>query len=276
MHFGDSKGHDASLWQQFLEDVEQTQDAVVIGVGDYLDWTRAILRPSLAAVWGEDEKTAEEYDTMVMETFVYPFVDGIRKHCPSFSKKCLGLIEGNHHAAMQSFRFRQSGRTSTEEICGLLGVTYLGLSAWLRLGIRPTRHTKSHNLNIVATHSTSASANLPASLASAGRLIDGWRDWDIFLTANDHKLGHDLRQVPGCTQRGRPRMIQHDVVVGRVGSFQKGFTEEAESSSYVERKFLKPSRLGWLSFEARVESKRDPENYHLYAPEVWRFEHFNV
>lgn len=257
--------------------LEAEEHGLVVGVGDYLDWTRSSYRPALATVWGEDDKAAEEYDTMVMETFVSPFVDTIRKYCPSFKRKCLGLIEGNHHSVMQSFRFQQSGRTSTEEICGLLGVPYLGLSAWIRLSVRRFGQRARHrNLNIVAVHSTSSSVNLPASLASAGRLIDGWRDWDIFLTANDHKLGHDLRQVPGCVQRGRPRMVQHDVVVARVGSFQKGYTEEAESSSYVEKKFMKPSRLGWLSFDAHIEFKRDLEDSHKWAPEVWRFTNFNV
>ena len=279
-HYGDRYGHDAPLWREFLEEVEKTENALVFGLGDYLDHTRTSYRPSLQAVWGEDDKARDQHDTMLMETYVYPFVDIVRKHCPSFAKKCVGFVEGNHHGKLLSHRF-QNGRTTTEEICWLLGIPYLGLSAWIRVTLyRSLGRTKTgsgHNLNIVLNHSQSSSGTLPASLASAMRLMRGWRDVDVFLTANDHKLGHDTEQMIGCTQRGSPRMMQHEVVVGKVGSFQKGYSEEAESDSYVERKLLVPNRLGWLAFDAWVHYATIAGTDGVkQTPEVWRFGNFNV
>ena len=111
-HFGDSEGHDTALWTEFLQTVHRTPNAVVFGLGDYLDWTRTTHRLPLKALWGEDDKALQTLDELVMDGLVYPFVDTVRKHCPSFKDKCVGLVEGNHHGAMLSAKFR-NGQTTT-------------------------------------------------------------------------------------------------------------------------------------------------------------------
>ena len=150
-HFGDSEGHDTALWTEFLQTVHRTPNAVVFGLGDYLDWTRTTHRVPLKAMWGEDDKALQTLDELQLKGLVYPFVDTIRKHCPSFKEKVVGLIEGNHHGAMLSAKFR-NGQTTTEVICDLLGVRYLGLSAWVRLTVYRSLGTKKlgtgHNLNV--------------------------------------------------------------------------------------------------------------------------------
>lgn len=284
MHYGDKRGHDADKWRECLADIEATDNAVVFGLGDYLDWTRTTHRLPLKAIWGEDDKAFQQLDDLVMDGLVYPFVDIVRKACPSFKEKCIGLVEGNHHGTMLSSRFR-NGKTTTELICDLLGVRYLGLSAWVRLTFyRSTGKTKlgtGHNLNIVLNHSVSSSGNLPSSLASAKRKIVDWRGVDIFLSANDHQLGHDLVPQIGCSHAGMPREMQYQQVIGKVGSFQKGYAAGAMTEDYVEKKFLSPSRIGYLAFDAWVYSrdlsKQEKSQQGVYnAPEVWRFGAFNV
>ena len=258
----------------------------MFGLGDYLDFTRTTYRFPMRASWGEDDKTHDEMDALVMRGLVEPFVWLIRKECPSAlpviragkvveAGKLLGLIEGNHY-----YRFRD-GTTSTQQICRLLGVRYLGLSAWVRLTVYRSLGKKKrgtgHNLNILLNHSVSSSGTLGASLAAANRKLDGWRGVDIFVTANDHQLGHESKQYLGCTQNGLPRQTEHHMIVGKAGSFQRGYQPGACATSYVEKKLLRPSQLGWLAFDAWVHFanlRKGTETTH--TPEVWRFANFSV
>ena len=283
VHFGDRQGHDAPLWHRCLDEIEQTDNAVVFGLGDYLDWTRTSHRAGLRAVWGEDDKAFQQVDDKVMDGLVYPFVDIIRKHCPSFAKKCIGLVEGNHHGTMLSSQFR-NGWTTTQEICRLLDVPYLGLSAGVRLTVYRSVGTKKfgtgNNLNFLLNHSVSSSGRLAASLASAQRKLEGWRDVDVFLTANDHQLGHVLRQEMGWTQRGTMRQIEYQQVIGKVGSFQKAYQVGALSDHYVEKKLLSPNQLGWLAFDAWIHHRELTQAEKVtqgvtQSPEVWRFSNFS-
>lgn len=286
VHYGDKSGHDASLWRTFLETVESDDSALVVGLGDYLDWLRTTHRVPVKAAFGEDDKAFGQLDDLVMDGLVYPFVDTIRKHCPSFAKKCLGLIEGNHHGTMLSSQFR-NGRTTTEEICRLLDVRYLGLSAWIRVtcyrsvGKRAGKFGSGNNLNLLLNHSVSSSGKLAPSLATAQRKLEGWRGVDVFLTANDHQLGHVLRQEIGCTTRGLCRPMEYQQVIGKVGSFQKAYGVGAVSDHYVEKKFLGPNQLGWLAFDAKVHyrelTQADQRALGVtQSPEVWRYGNFNV
>ena len=281
VHFGDKRGHDKDKWRECLEDIESTENAVVFGLGDYLDWTRTTHRLPLRAVFGEDDKAFSQLDELVMDGLVYPFVDTIRKYAPNALKRgaFVGFVEGNHHGTMLSSQFR-NGKTTTEVICDLLGIRYLGLSAWVRLtAYRSTGKTKfgtGHNLNVVLNHSVSSAGNLPSSLASAKRKIVDWRGVDIFLSANDHQLGHDLVPQIGCSSAGAPREMQYQQVVAKVGSFQKGYSAGAMPDDYVEKKFLSPSRIGYLAFDCWVYSKSSPTAGLSNTPEVWRFGSFNV
>jgi hypothetical protein len=276
VHYGDRQGHDADLWRACLEEIDRTPNAAVFGLGDYLDFTRTSYRALLRSVGQEDDKFFDEFDEMMLETYVRPFVAHLKRHCPSFAQKCLGLIEGNHHGLLSSTRFR-NGSTTTEEICRLLGVRYLGQSAWVQLRVYRSRGREKfgtgHNLNLLLNHSVSSSGTLPASLAAANRKLQGWRGVDIFLTANDHQLGHEVQQQIGCTDRGLPKMVQHEVIVGKVGSFQKGYIEGAAPSNYVEKKFLRPSHLGYLAFDAWVHTRGAAKPY---IPEVWRYGNFSA
>ena len=132
-------------------------------------------------------------------------------------------------------------------------------------------------MNILLNHSTSSSGKLANSLASAQRQLEGWRDVDVFLTANDHQLGHVLRQEIGCTARGRPRPIEYQQIIGKVGSFQKGYSLDAESRSYVEKRLLHPGQLGYLAFDAHIHHARVSDGGREdHTPEVWRYSSFNV
>ena len=275
------------MWRKFLEEVEQTENAVVFGLGDYLDWTRTTHRIPLKATWGEDDKAMAQLDELVMDGLVYPFVDTIRKYAPNALKRgaFVTFVEGNHHGVFLATHTLKSGRTTTEEICRLLGIRYAGLSSWVRMTIYRSvgkqKMATGHNLNIVLNHSTSRSGKLAFSLASAQRQLEGWRDVDVFLTANDHQLGHVLRQEIGCTSRGMARPIEYQQVIGKVGSFQKGYQVGPQSNNYVEKRFLHPSQLGWLSFDAHlyfrelINAEKRSLGLHM-GPESWRYANFNV
>jgi len=260
--------------------VHQTPNALVFGLGDYLDWMRTTHRLAIKSLWNEDDSALQQYDTMVLNQLIRPYAFTIRTYCPSYREKFVGFVEGNHHGHMMSSRFA-NGQTTTEVLCEELGIPYLGLSAWVRLtAYRSRSKTKfgaAHNLNVVLNHSTSSSGKLANSLASAQRKLEGWRGVDIFLSGNDHQLGHVLRQEIGCTDRGAPRMVQYQQIIGKVGSFQKSYLPGAKSDAYEEKKFLSPAQLGWLEFDAWVHTTEAEQGAGVtHTPETWRYGNFNV
>ena len=278
VHFGD-EGFDEELFDRCLEEIDSTPNAIVIGMGDYTDFSRTSYRTPMKAVWGEDDSMHLEIDTMFKKTVIDPLVWKIRNRCKSFSQKCIGLIQGNHDWVART------GITGTQTICEMLGVRYLGLSAYIRLTCYRSRGNKKmgsgHNLNIVANHSTSNSGSLPASLAAANRRLIGWRDVDVFLSGNDHQLGVEVREELTVPAKGHLRLVQKEVVIAKTGSFQRGYIEGATSSNYVEKKLLRPSHLGWFGCDLHIYrseyTKADKEKYGVdISPEVWRFTNFSA
>ena len=284
VHYGDSDGHDVALWKTFLKKVHRTDNAVVFGLGDYTDWSRTTHRVSLKSAWGEDDKALSQHDTFLMEEVVWPFVRSVQQHCPSFKQKCVVLVEGNHFGTMLSTRFT-NGHTTTQEICRLLEVRYGGLLTGVRMmcyrSVGSRKLGTGHILNVLLNHSVSSSGELPASLSSAERRIKRWSDVDIFLSGNDHQLGAMPIPNQKWPRRGKLRLIDYERIVGKVGSFQRGYVEGTTNPyNYVEKKMLHPSKLGWLEFDAWIHSRslrgesREVAGVSNTA-EVWRFGNFS-
>ena len=136
-------------------------------------------------------------------------------------------------------------------------------------------------MNIVLNHSVSSAGTGPTSLASAKRKIVDFRGVDVSLSANDHQLIHDLVPQLGCTEKGMPQQMQIQQVVAKVGSFQKGYQTGVTTTDYVEKKFLSPSRIGYLAFDAyiyyRSLTNDDAKRIGVkHSPEVWRYTNFNT
>ena len=253
--------------------MEASSNAIVFGLGDYLDFARTTQRSFLKGYTNGDT-FFDSLDKMVDDSIVLPFVKLVNKHCPSFAKKCVTLVEGNH-------RYNYGGRgreglTSTQEICRLLGIPYGGLSSIVRLTVLNSKgHFKmggGRNLSILSNHGTSGSSgSVSAAIGKLERsVIRGWRDMDIIFSAHDHTRGHaDIVQM-GISQRGEPRLIEYHTLVVKTGCFQKGYLKGAVSESFVEKNLFNPTARGW--FSCTVKTKRtngDREN------EKWIFTDFN-
>lgn len=129
VHFG-CDTHDEDLWIEFLKRIERTPSAVVFGLGDYTDAFRAHNRAFLKQ-WGEEDQMHDTLDDLFDDQLLKPLTRQIQRHCPSFSEKCVAMVEGNHH--YKYFSGGRAGQTSTQELCRILNVPYGGLAAW-RLG----------------------------------------------------------------------------------------------------------------------------------------------
>ena len=280
-HYG-TESHDKDLWIEFLKKVEATPNAIVFGLGDYLDFARTAWR-SHTKTYSEEDNFFESLDDMVDSALVRPFCAEVKKHCPSFSEKVVTMIEGNHHWKYASGG--RAGSTSTWEICRILNIPYGGLASWVRLTIYNSKGTEKfgsgRNLNILLNHGQSSGSQFITS--ALGKLerqtVIGWRGVDILLSSHNHMLGHINNIQVGVSQKGEMRMIEHPLLVAKTGCFKKAYSSEPEASSYEERSFFKPHARGW--FECTLKTKRGTipmrNNKRLTSEpnEKWEFCDFN-
>ena len=273
-HYGTEK-HDHDLWIEFLKKVEATPDCVVFGLGDYTDFARAHWRGHLKG-WNQEDNFFESIDDLVDGQLVRPFCAEIKKYCPSFSKKCVVLVEGNHH-----YKYGSGGRmghTSTEEICRILDIPYGGLSAWVRMTLYRSKGTEKfgsgRNINVLLNHGqSSSSTNISAALGKLERqTVTGWRDVDILLSSHNHMLGHLVLTEVGIARRGRLKLIEHPVLVAKTGCFKKAYGDEASSTSYEEKNLFRPHARGWLECTVKIVHK---EHHHPSSHEKLEFSDFN-
>ena len=55
-----------------------------------------------------------------------------------------------------------------------------------------------------------------------------------------------------------------------------GYRVGANAEDYVEKKFLHPSRIGWLAFDAWIYHRSNELPPRANSPEVWRYGNFNI
>jgi len=261
---------------EFLEDVQHADNAFVWSLGDNFDFTRTTIRSTLNRNSDGYESFYKSLDSYVRGQVV-EHVKFIKRVCPSISQKLVTVNQGNH-----TWTF-ENGETSDEMMARLLGVRYSGLLARTRLLVSRSKGTGSrklgatHSLQVITTHSASSASSLQASLNLAERQANGFDDWSVWVSGNDHQLGHIPIQKLGATDRGLFREVERQRVVGKAGSFQKGYIPGVCRQAYVEKKVLRPSVLGYLAFDAWIYQREisgisEVKN----SPEVWRFGNFNV
>lgn len=272
VHYG-CESHDEDLFIEFLKKVESTPNAVVFGLGDYLDFARTTWRGQMKSM-GDDDTFFESIDDMVDGQLVRPLCAKILRYCPSFAEKCLLLIEGNHHYKYGSGT--RIGQTTTEAMSTALKVPYGGLAAWVQLRTYRSKGSykfgHGHNMNILLNHGTSSSSNAVA--AALGKLerqtVTGWRDVDVLLSSHNHMLGHVVATQLGVPQKGELRLIEYEILMVKSGCFKKAYMNGAKSSSYEEKNLFRPNRRGWFECTAKIHQG----NTRKGGFERWQFTDF--
>ena len=222
--------------REYFEQVEEEDNALPIGVGDCLDDYRTTDRNAIRTAlvnsdaWKRQDKT--------VRGLVDEFAEFINKHCPSFGKKAICLIDGNH-----GWKF-QDGTTDVNYLCSLLGVRYARKAAFVRLTV--ARKRTHQNIFIVAHHGYGTTGGSPAlDLRKMEVRVEPAFDADIYLQAHSHQRGFVKIPCMAMSDQGTPRLVEKTKLLVRCGAFYKTYLENQEPG-YGEEKLCRATDLGWV------------------------------
>jgi hypothetical protein len=156
--------------------------------------------------------------------------------------KLIGLMEGNHYGEFQN------GTTTTQKMAEMLGCKYLGVSTFIRLTFgSSTKHKTSSSIDIWAHHGKGASRLVGGSLNRVEQMLEA-AECDIALMGHDHKKSIGTKTRFRLTQgSGQVKLSHRKVLIGRTGSFLKGYEEG--QPSYIVDAAMNPTDLGVIKIE---------------------------
>lgn len=239
--FGDIHRHTklchVEKWKEFLSWASKKDGAYFLGMGDYDDLISMAERKALNAA-GLHDSTIDTLDEFYVRS-----ADEIIGELSFMKGRIIGMLEGNHYAELQS------GMTTTQYMCHELGCAYLGISAFVRLGLsQNTEHGGRLAVDIWAHHGKGASRMVGGSL----NRVENWAEsaeCDICLMGHDHKksVGYLSKLYIRSARNGDITLGQRKVLIARTGSFLRGYEDGAKS--YIASAAYNPCDLGVIKIE---------------------------
>jgi hypothetical protein len=222
-------------WKEFLDYCKTLRNATYLGMGDYMDMLSTSERVTLA---GElHESTRDSLDDLA------------EKKCQEFAAELkpmksnlVGLIEGNHY-----WQF-QSGVTSTQRLCQLMGCKYLGVASFVRLVLCRSRGGPWRNFDIFAHHGKGA-ARLVGGSFNRVQQLDEVAVADAYIMGHDHKRGVIPATPRLVLERhgGKLSVKERTGWIVRSGSFLKAYQDGRRS--YNVDAARAGCSLGWTELE---------------------------
>lgn len=226
-------------WFEFLDRVKKKKNTYFLGMGDYDDMLSASERNSIKSI-DVHESTGKDLEKLFKQR-----IDNLCKEIDFMKGKLIGLVEGNHFAELSS------GITTTQRMCETLDCKYLGASSIIRLRFIKTGEMKGgearcrNSLDIFVHHGRGASRTCGGSINSVEKMCR-IAEADIYLMGHDHQKTvtfiNRLKLTPGT-----PTLDNRKILLGRTGSFLKGYIED--KPSYVVDALYPPTDLGTLKIE---------------------------
>ena len=236
--FGDLQlgepGFRSDLWDRFKKELTDDKDAYAIGLGDYSNSFRPTIQRELEKAFIKDNQAHKEFDTIMSRSIV-----DLAEELKPFKDRIIGLCEGHH------FHKYLDGTTTTQHLCQLLQVKYLGFVAMIQLITRRCG-TDARTINIYATHGCGGARHSHSDLGKLEREIMPFFDADVYLRGHSTKVyvvpGHPLSRL--SSNHGEPlRLVQKQRWLVNTGGFMQGYVQG--HTSYVEQTNLPPCALGW-------------------------------
>jgi hypothetical protein len=161
----------------------------------------------------------------------------------SFMKgRIIGMLEGNHFVTLES------GITSTQYLCHLLGCKYLGYSAFVRLAFKDKgKTTRKCAIDLWIHHGKAGAKLVGGSLNNVEQMCQ-IAEADIYLMGHDHRKSAATKTRLALSDgNGGFNLSRRKILLARTGSFLKGY--EPEKSSYVAEACYAPTDLGVVKIE---------------------------
>jgi len=241
---------DREKWADFLGWAKEKKDAYFLGMGDYDDLGSTSERKLL------NSKDLHEATIDTLDDLYMRHTWELSEEMKFMKGRLIGLMEGNHYGEFQS------GITTTQKMCDILGAKYLGVSAFIRLTLKQIHDKSKHSssVDIWAHHGKGASRMAGGSLNAVEHMA-GAAEADIYLMGHDHKksVAYSTRLYLGESNRGVPSLKQRKILLARTGSFLRGYVPG--KVSYVADRMLNPSNLGTVKIELTPRQNAKGDRY---------------
>jgi predicted phosphodiesterase len=207
----DSPQHALEEWKGFLAYAKKQNDAVFVGMGDYLDGYSTSERRAL------QNAALHESTQTNLELLANTRIKTLSKELDFMKGRLIGLLGGNHY-----FSF-QDGTNSDQRLCTNLGCKFLGVSTFVRLTL--DAHNRRSAVDLFLHHGAGAGRTSGASI----NRVDQMREIafaDVFAMGHNHDRG---------VYPSKPRLFLENQKDGlllksqqgwlvRTGSFLKAYT----------------------------------------------------
>lgn len=248
MPFGDLQAGSAvfmkTKWDEYVADVKATKNVITIGMGDYTDNFRPTIQGRLYAALGRDDssKTIDQMHRKQIREDVYPLLKPVVAN-----SACLGLLGGHHDLTYSD------GTTSTQYLCRLLGVPYLG-DGEAMIRVHLTISTVVLSFTVYATHGQGTGGAVGSAIVKLQKML-GHMDVDVILRG--HSCDKFVFPEPQyyLSHSHPPRLRQRNRIIANCGSFSDGRAEG--ETTYVEKANLVPKAVGYV--QIHIDVKRDME-----------------
>lgn len=229
-----------SKWDEYVKDVKNTHNVITIGMGDYTDHFRPTIQGQLSAAMAKDREAGKTFDDMHRKHIkkdVFPLLEPVIQN-----SVCIGLLGGHHDMTYSN------GTNSTQYLCELLGVPYLGDGeAIVRVHLKISQSI--YSFDVYATHGQGTGGAVGSNVAKLQKLL-GHMDVDIILRG--HSCDKFIFQEPlyYLSSGKTPRLRQRNRIIANCGSFSDGRAEG--ETTYVEKANLTPKAVGYVQIHINV------------------------
>ncbi len=250
IHAG-SPMHDRSRWESWLSWAESKKDALFLGMGDYFDLASSSERKVLSSHSGLHESTTSTLDSLYMSNVL-----DMVKDLKFMKGRLIGLIEGNHYGLFQS------GMTTTQKMCEMLGTKYLGVASFIRLLVA-TKGGRKSSLDIFAHHGKGFGRLVGSGLNNVQQMAE-IAQADIYLMGDNHQksLAYSDKMYLTHNSKSDLKVRNRKQLYARTGSFLTGYKDNM--ASYVTDKLLNPTNLGTIKIEITPKHYRENKQQNFY------------
>ena len=228
---------DVDRWLETLEWAKTKKRCYFLGMGDYDDLASTSERHLLGS------PHLHESTKQTLEQLYLKHTKRFAKEIECMRGRLIGIMDGNHFGEFQS------GITTDQKLAEMMDCKYLGASTFIRLRFKSTtKHNSNMAVDIWAHHGKGASRLIGGSLNKVEQMAE-CAEASVYLMGHDHKksIGTKTRFQLVAAPNGGVRLSHRKVLIGRTGSFLKGYEEG--QPSYVVDACLNPSDLGVIKIE---------------------------
>lgn len=237
-------------WDEYVADVKQSKNVLTIGMGDYTDNFRPTIQGRLYAALGRDDssKTIDQMHQKQIREDVFPLLKPVVTN-----SVCLGLLGGHHDLTYSD------GTNSTQYLCRLLGVPYLGDGECM-IRVNLQNFTRVLSFVLYATHGQGNGSTVGAPVAKLQRML-AHMDVDVALRGHSCDRFIFLEPQYYLTNSHPPRLRCRNRLIANTGSFSDGRSEK--ETTYVERANLSPKAVGYVKIKVHVRRENETQASYL-------------